>query len=319
MDNGAVIETRGLTRRFGKKLVVDSLDLAVPRGCVYGLAGRNGAGKTTTIRMLLGLLSRTRGSAKVLGLDPKKKDVAIRRRVGYVPETHHIYPWMKVREVMRFCAPFYPTWNPDRCRELLDRFGLDEGQKVRELSRGMVAKVALTLALAHEPELLVLDEPTSGLDVVVRREFLESVVRLIAEENRTVFISSHLLADVERVADRIALLDNGKLKLVEDLADLKARFRRVELSFADEPPESLPVEGIRHLTKDGRRWEAIFDRFSQGAIEELRAAFPSAQIEAKDMGLEDIFVALVGGRTGEESHHGDTEGTEKRAREKSHE
>jgi len=294
MNNAAVIKTEKLTKRFGRKLAVEGLDLAVPRGCVYGLAGRNGAGKTTTIRMLLGLLRPTRGSATVLGLDPKKKDVAIRRRLGYVPETHHIYPWMKVREVMKFCAPFYPTWNWERCKELLGRFDLDENQKIKELSRGMVAKVALTLALAHDPELLVLDEPTSGLDVVVRREFLESIVRLIAEEGRTVFISSHLLADVERVADRIALMHEGKLKLVEDLSSLKARFRRVELAFPDEPPEELPVEGIRTIDKDGRRWEVIFDGFSPSAMERLRAACPSAQLEERPMGLEDIFVALVG-------------------------
>jgi len=295
MNNGLAIETRGLTRRFGKKLAVDGLDLAVPRGCVVGLAGRNGAGKTTTIRMLLGLLRPTRGAATVLGLDPRKKDVEIRRRLGYVPETHHIYPWMKVREVMKFCAPFYPTWNWRRCQELLKRFDLDESQKIKELSRGMVAKVALTLALAHEPELLVLDEPTSGLDVVVRREFLESIVRLIAEEGKTVLLSSHLLTDVERVADRIALMDQGRLKLVEDLASLKARFRRVEIAFAGEPPGDLAVEGVLKCTKDGRRWEMVFDHFDPSAVEAIQAVCPSAGVETHSMGLEDIFVALVGG------------------------
>lgn len=294
MDDGNVIVAKGLTKRFGKKAAVESLDLEVPRGCVFALAGRNGAGKTTTIRMLLGLLRPAAGSVTVLGLDPAKKDVAVRRRLGYVPETHHIYPWMRVGEVMRFCAPFYPTWSPSRCGELLRRFELDERQKVRELSRGMVAKVALTLALAHDPELLVLDEPTSGLDVVVRREFLESIVRLVAEQGRTVLLSSHLLTDVERVADRIALIDEGRLKLVEDLASLKARFRRVELAFADEPPADLCVEGVLKLRRDGRRCEAIFDRFAPATIEALRAIHPSAQIEEKGMGLEDIFVALVG-------------------------
>ncbi len=294
MNNGYVIETDELTKRFGKTLAVDSLDLQVQRGQVYGLAGRNGSGKTTTIRCLLGLLRPTAGSAKVLGLDPKKKDVEIRRRVGYVPETHHIYPWMKVREVMKFCAPFYPTWDWSRCKELLDRFDLDERKKIKELSRGMVAKVALTLALVHDPELLILDEPTSGLDVVVRREFLESIVRLIAERGRTVFISSHLLTDVERVADRIALMDEGKLKLVEELSSLKGRFRRVEIAFSANPPDKLPVEGIMRIDKDGPRWDVIFDGFGPSAIEELKTAHPAAQIEEKSMGLEDIFVALVG-------------------------
>lgn len=294
MDNGVAIRTEKLTRRFRGRVAVDALDLEVPRGCVVALAGRNGAGKTTTIAMLLGLLRPSSGKATVLGLDPRKKDVAIRRRVGYVPETHHIYPWMTVREVVGFCAPFYPTWSDARCAELLGRFALDPKQKIKELSRGMVAKVALTLALAHEPELLVLDEPTSGLDVVVRREFLGSIVRLIAEEGRTVLLSSHLLADVERVADRIALLDAGKLALVEDLASLKARFRRVDIAFAAEPPAELPAKGVLSVRKDGRRWEAVFDRFAPSALAGLRAACPGARIEEHGMGLEDIFVALVG-------------------------
>jgi ABC-2 type transport system ATP-binding protein len=247
--------------------------------------------------MLLGLLRPTAGSATVLGLDPRKKDVAIRRRVGYVPETHHIYPWMRVREVTWFCAPFYPTWSDARCTELLARFDLDPAQKIKELSRGMVAKVALTLALAHDPELLVLDEPTSGLDVVVRREFLGSIVRLIAEEGRTVLLSSHLLADVERVADRIALLDEGRLKLVEDLASLKARFRRVEVTFPDEPPAELPIGGVLSTHRDGRRWELILDHFAPAALAHLRTACPAGRIEEHDMGLEDIFVALVGGES----------------------
>ena len=294
MDNGVAIRTDKLTRRFGRKVAVDALDLHVPRGCVVALAGRNGAGKTTAIRMLLGLLRPTAGSATVLGLNPRKKDVAIRRRVGYVPETHHIYPWMTVGEVTWFCAPFYPTWSDARCKELLDRFDLDPEQKIKELSRGMVAKVALTLALAHDPELLVLDEPTSGLDVVVRREFLESIVRLIAEEGRTVLLSSHLLADVERVADRIALLDEGKLRLVEDLASLKARFRRVDVTFAGQPPAELPAEGVRSVRRDGRRWEVVFDRFEPSELAALHAACPGARVEEQGMGLEDIFVALVG-------------------------
>ena len=310
MDNGVAIRTDKLTRRFGRTIAVDGLDLEVPRGCVLGLAGRNGAGKTTAIRMLLGLLRPTAGSATVLGLDPRKKDVAIRRRVGYVPESHHIYPWMRVREVTRFCAPFYPTWSPERCAELLDRFGLDPSQKVKALSRGMVAKVALTLALAHDPELLVLDEPTSGLDVVVRREFLGSIVRLIAEEGRTVLLSSHLLADVERVADRIALLDGGKLRLVEDLVALKARFRRLDITFPADPPAELPIGGVLSTHRDGRRCELILDHFAPAALAALRAACPSARIEEHDMGLEDIFVALVGGERQEGDSHRGTEATE---------
>jgi len=171
-----VIETRGLARRFGKVHAVDGLDLSVPRGSVFGFIGRNGAGKTTTVRMLLGLLPMTQGfrmllgllpmtqgSATVLGLDSRKESFDIKRRVGYVPEIHHFYKWMTVGELTRFTSSFYPSWQEKKCSELLTRFELDPAKKIKELSKGMVAKAALTLALAHNPELLVLDEPTGGL------------------------------------------------------------------------------------------------------------------------------------------------------------
>ncbi len=293
-DSGLIISTHGLTRKFGKALAVDSVNLEVPRGCVFGLAGRNGAGKTTLIRMMLGLLEPTNGSAEVLGLDPRKQDVALRRQVGYVPEEHHIYRWMKVREVLRFCAPFYPTWDDAHAAELLKRFDLDPEKKIAALSKGMLAKVALTLALAHHPALLVLDEPTSGLDVIVRREFLESIVRLISEEGKTVLMSSHLLDDVERVVERLAFLDEGKLVLTEDMASLKARFGRVRISFETAAPERLDIPGIRHMERDGRRLEITFDQYGPPTLAALRAACPGAQIVEQSMGLEDIFVELVG-------------------------
>jgi len=299
MAGANAIEARGLTKRFRGKTAVGGLDLQVPRGCVFALAGPNGAGKTTTIRMLLGLLRPTSGLTRVLGLDPAADSVALRRKVGYVPETHRIYSWMTVGEVLGFCAPFYPTWSRKRATELLARFDLKEDQRVKELSRGMVAKVALTLALAHEPELLILDEPTSGLDVIVRREFLESIVSLVCEEGRTVLISSHNLADVERVAERIAFLDAGRLVLVEDLASLKARFRQVGLAFADEPPADLSAEGVLTARRDGRRWELVFDRFGPTTLQELSLAFPSAHVEERSLSLEDIFVVLMGGSQGQ--------------------
>ena len=289
-----IIQTHDLTKRFSKVNAVDGVNLEVPRGCVFGLAGRNGAGKTTLIRMILGLLEPTKGSSAALGLDPRRQDVLLRRQVGYVPEEHHIYRWMKVREVLHFCEPFYPTWDGAHANELLERFDLDPEKKIDALSKGMVAKVALTLALAHHPPLLVLDEPTSGLDVIVRREFLESIVRLISEEGKTVLMSSHLLDDVERVVERLAFLDEGKLVLTEDMASLKARFRRVRVSFENEAPERLNIAGIRRVERDGRRLEITFDQFGPQTQAALQAACPGAQIADERLGLEDIFVELVG-------------------------
>ena len=288
-----VIETSGLTKRFGKNTAVERLDLRVPKGSVFGLLGRNGAGKTTTIKMLLGLLPPTDGQASVLGLDSAKQGVEIRRRVGYVPERHHMYPWMSVNELMWFCKSFYPTWDDALCAHLLSRFKLPGEQKIKQLSRGMVAKTALMLALAHDPEVLLLDEPTGGLDVIVRREFLESIVRLIQEQGKTVLISSHLLADVERVADHVAVIDGGALRTQETLDSLKGRVKRVRLSFSGDPPDTLAIDGMLRAARDGQQWIVSTDRFAPGAETKLMEQTGATGCEVIELGLEDVFVELL--------------------------
>ena len=303
MDD-AVIRTEGLTKRYGKQTAVSEVSLEVPPGKIFALMGRNGAGKSSLIRMLLGLTPISDGRATVLGLDSAKQHVAIRGRVGYVPEAHHMYRWMTISEVVRFTAPFYPTWNEKSCSDLIRKFDLDPSKRIRELSRGMVAKVALTLTLAHEPRLLVLDEPTDGLDAVVRKEFLESIVSVAADEGRTVFISSHLLQDVERVADRVALMEESRIGLVEDTDTLKARFRELKITFSDGAPSVLSrstergaafeMPGILSLRKEPREWLMVFEQFGPETIRQLQSKLPGAQIVARDMTLEEIFVALVG-------------------------
>ena len=291
-----VIETKGLGRRFGKAHAVDGLDLSVPRGSVFGFIGRNGAGKTTTVKMLLGLLPMTAGSATVLGLDSRKESFDIKKRVGYVPESHHFYKWMTVGELTRFTSSFYPTWQDGKCAELLTRFELDPRKKVKELSKGMVAKLALTLALAHAPELLVLDEPTGGLDVMVRRDFLESIVRTIQEEGKTVFLSSHVLVDMERVADEIAIIEEGRLVKRATLEELKGKVKKVKLTFAGEPPADARIEGARDVARDGREWVVTYEDYTEEKLDELRK-LPISGLQVIDLDLEDIFVVLVGKRS----------------------
>ena len=313
MDD-AVIRTENLTKRYGKQTAVSEVNLDVPPGKIFALMGRNGAGKSSLIRMLLGLTPISAGRATVLGLDSATQHVAIRGRVGYVPEAHHMYRWMTIAEVVRFTASFYPTWNEKVCADLIRKFDLDPSKRIRELSRGMVAKVALTLALAHEPRLLVLDEPTDGLDAVVRKEFLESIVSVAADEGRTVLISSHLLQDVERVADRVALMEESRIGLVEDTEPLKARFRELKITFSDLPAVALAkadgapsvsprstergatfeMPGILSLRKEPREWLMVFEKFGPETIRQLQSKLPAAQIVARDMTLEEIFVALVG-------------------------
>ena len=293
MDD-AVIRTEGLTKRYGKQTAVSEVRLEVPPGKIFALMGRNGAGKSSLIRMLLGLTPITAGRASVLGIDSEKQHVAIRERVGYVPEAHHMYRWMRIAEVVRFTASFYPTWNEKSCADLIRKFDLDPSKRIGELSRGMVAKVALTLALAHEPRLLVLDEPTDGLDAVIRKEFLESIVSVAADEGRTVLISSHLLQDVERVADRVALMEEGRIGLVEDADTLKARFCELKITFSDKAPTAFDMPGVLSLHKEPHEWLMVFEKFGPETLAQLQSKLPGVQIVARDMTLEEIFVALVG-------------------------
>jgi ABC-2 type transport system ATP-binding protein len=222
MATDAAIVVQGLEKHFGRKRAVDGLSLSVPRGTVYGFLGRNGAGKTTTIQILVGLLSPTAGQVRVLGLDPATQGVVLNRRVAYVPESPAMYGWMSVREACRFTAGMWPGWNDGLAEQLRERFGLAAQDKLGTMSRGMKGKVGLLLALAREPELLILDDPTSGLDAVVRREFMDGIIGALSQTGTTVFFSSHIIGDVERIADRVAIIDGGRLVLEGTVDELKA-------------------------------------------------------------------------------------------------
>jgi ABC-2 type transport system ATP-binding protein len=217
-----VIQVEGLTRKFGRRLAVDDLTFEVPAGSVCGLLGRNGAGKSTAIRLMMNLLDATAGGITLLGLDSRRDHAALMSRIGYVADGPLPYDWMKVRELIWFTAKFYRNWNQPRVDSLLDRFHIDREQKIRHLSRGTQAQVALVLALGGDPELLILDEPATGLDVLVRRDFLDSIIHLMQQEGRTVLVSTHLLHEVERVADRVIILDHGRLVKSTAIDDLKA-------------------------------------------------------------------------------------------------
>jgi ABC-2 type transport system ATP-binding protein len=215
------IAVEGLSKRFGKRAAVDGLSFEVPTGGVCGFLGRNGAGKTTAIRMLMNLTEPSAGQALLLGLDARRHHTELMARVGYVAEVPMLYDWMTVRELARFTSQFYAKWNTAAVEAMLGRFGIDQRQKVRHLSRGTHAQLALALALGHDPELLILDEPATGLDVLVRRDFLESIIQIIQQEGRTVLFSSHLVHEVERVADQIVVIEAGRLLVSSSLDELK--------------------------------------------------------------------------------------------------
>ena len=284
-----VIEARGLSKYFGTKPAVDSVDLKVPKGSVYGLLGRNGSGKSTIIKMLLGLLPPTRGSSTVLGRDSRKLDPRTRTRIGYMPEGHPLYPWMRTAAAGRFVAGFYEGWNADIFAGLLDHFGLEPKQRVRQLSRGQRAQLALAIALAQEPELLIMDDPTLGLDPVVRREFVESIVELIQAGGRTVLFSTHQLGDVERVADRIAIVDGGVLRADCSVDTFRRRVKRVHLVYAGAPPELPEIPGLLRTAIGEREITVTVAGFDDSVVERLEKTKPES-LEVIDLGLEDAFV-----------------------------
>jgi len=225
----SVVEVSALTRRFGAKAALASVSLSVPRGAVYGLVGENGAGKTTLIKHILGLLRAESGSVRVFGRDPVADPVGVLSRIGYLSEQKDLPEWMRVHELVRYSRAFRPTWDDAYAEELRQAFALEPAAKVGSLSRGQKARLGLLVALAYRPELLVLDEPSSGLDPVVRRDILEAIIRTIAHEGRTVLFSSHLLDEVERVADWVTMISRGKVALSGPLSTLKESHRGASL------------------------------------------------------------------------------------------
>jgi ABC-2 type transport system ATP-binding protein len=288
----AVIQTQDLTKRFRGKPAVDRLTLSVPRGAIFALLGDNGAGKTTTIRMLTGLLPSDAGKAIVLRRDAWHDAAALRRQVGYVPEKPRFYDWMTVSEIGWFTAGFHgPGFRP-RFVELTTKFQLDPSARLRHLSKGEYAKVALALALAPDPELLILDEPTSGLDLLVRREFLARMVGL-AGEGRTILISSHQIAEVERVASHVAFLAKGRPLLTATMEELRQRIVRLRLRYETEPPDPAHLGTVLQRNGTGRLWQAIIQDPNRSAVENLRSATGIHDFEEAPLGLEEVYCALL--------------------------
>lgn len=292
---GPVVSVEGLSRRFGRTAALEGVDLEVPRGVVFGLVGENGSGKTTLIRHVLGLLRAQRGRVRVFGLDPVLDPVGVLSRVGYLSETRDLPDWMRVGELLLYLRAFYPGWDDAYADDLRDRFELDPGARVKGLSQGQRARVGLLAALAYRPELLVLDEPSTGLDPVVRRDILGAIVRTIADEGRTVFFSSHLLDEVERVSDRVAMLHGGRVVLCGELDAIKQEHRRVTLRFDEARTRPPELSGTLACEGGGHEWTAVY-RGDPRALAGAAAGMGARVIEEHVPSLDEIFVARVAGR-----------------------
>jgi ABC-2 type transport system ATP-binding protein len=295
MADVAAIEMIGLRKTYGTTQAVCGLDLQVPKGSIYGFLGRNGAGKTTTIKMLLGMVSPTAGDARVFGLSIRDREasVEIRRRTGFVSEEKDLYDYMTVAEIVAFTAAFYPRWRRDLAQKYLRSFELPPDRKVKALSRGMRTKLALLLALSRGAEALVLDEPTSGLDPAMTEAVLQAIVAHVAEEELTVFFSSHQIGEVDQIADRVAIVDRGRTVVAGALEDLRERYRRIQLVFDGEAPDPvLRTPGVVRTHRRGRVLTVLASDAADRIVEETRALRP-VSVDVLPVTLKEIFLETV--------------------------
>ena len=295
MADALTIETIELRKNYDGVEALRGLSLEVPRGSIFGFLGRNGAGKTTTIKVLLGMARATAGDARVFGLaaGSEEASVDIRRRTGFVSDDKELYNYLTVAEMVRFTASFYPRWRRDLEQRYLRAFELPGDRKIKALSSGMRTKLALLLALSRGAELLILDEPTSGLDPAVTEEVLQALVSNVAREEMTVFFSSHQIAEVEQIADRVGIIDRGRTVVTGALDDLRERYRRIQLVFdGDAPSLVFTTPGVVKVRRRGRVLTVLSSAGAEGILAESRAMRP-VSVDVEPITLKEIFLETV--------------------------
>ena len=291
------IETQHLSRRFGRTEVVHDLTLNVPVGSIFALVGPNGAGKTTTIKTMMNLLAPSAGSSRVLETDSRKLGPATLRRIGYVSENQDLHEWMTVAQMMAYCAPFYPTWDSTFAAALARQLGVPLDKPIKTCSRGTKMKAALLVSLAYRPELLVMDEPFGGLDALVREEFSSGILEAVGGERPwTVFVSSHDIDEVERLADWVGTINEGRLVFAEPVSSVIARFRQVEVAVGDAAalPSGLPASWLMPEAA-GRTIRFVDSAFSDTDLgPKVHSALSGVlDITTSPMSLRQIFITLA--------------------------
>lgn len=289
--NELVVDVSHLRKQFGTKVVLDDVNLQIPRGQITGLLGLNGAGKSTLIKCLLGLLRPTSGTATVLGKDAWYLENDQKMRLGYVPQEVSLYPWMTVRQIVAYVSAFYSNWDTRWSDELLRRWELPLSDRFGPLSVGQKQKLALVLALGYRPELLILDEPVASLDPVARRWFLESILEMASDDQHTVLFSTHITSDLERVASHVALMKEGRILFHDELDALKDQVKRLRLEATSDLPSSFAVRGALRTEIQGRKAVVTVPSASTALLSELQDRW-SAQIAVEDLNLEEIFLEM---------------------------
>lgn len=287
-----VVEFHGVSRRYGNLQALDGVSFELVPGYVYGLVGSNGAGKTTLIKHILGLLKPQQGTVRVFGQDPVRNPVEVLRKIGYLSEHRDLPDWMRVRDFMWYSQAFYPGWDWNYCNELLHAFGLDTSKKIKNLSQGMRAQVALIAAVAHHPLFLLLDEPSTGLDAVVRQDILNATIRAVADNGRAALFSSHLLDEVERMSDYVLMIDRGKLILSGTVDAIRQQHPvfHIRLDWEDHPGS---WNGVLAAHGQGRQWQLICHG-QQNQLQQSLQAQGVQVLQASTASLEQIFVARAG-------------------------
>jgi ABC-2 type transport system ATP-binding protein len=290
-SSDAPLQLRGVRKTYGDKAALDGVDLTIPAGSVVGLLGQNAAGKTTLLKAALGLVRATAGEATIFGEPAWDLSAATKAKLGYVPQVITLYPWMRVRQLVNYTASFYPHWNEDLTAKLLADWQVDRNDKVGLLSVGTLQKLALILALGPEPELLVLDEPAASLDPAARRDFLRALLDIATDGRRTVLFSTHITSDLERVADRVAILRAGQIVYHGGLDELKDSVKRLHVQSNSPLPPTFTVPGAVQLKVAGNEALVSVRDASPQVVEEIRRHY-AATVGVQDLNLEDIFLEL---------------------------
>ncbi|MCD4780659.1 MAG: ABC transporter ATP-binding protein [Candidatus Omnitrophica bacterium] len=290
--NDPIIQLKEVRKSYGLRLILDRLSLSVPEGSVFGLLGKNGAGKTTLIKTILGLLKPQEGDVYTFRDNPWDFKEATKEKIGYVPQSDVMYPWLKIKEIIAYSASFYSHWNSELVDQLLKEWELDADDKIGLLSEGQAQKLSIILSLGHEPELLIFDEPVASLDPYARRQFLKTILNLVSNRSCTIFFSTHITSDLERVADHVALLKDGNIDFSGELDRLKDEVKRLHVTFRKDFNNDFNFKGLLHF--ESLKNEAIFSvrSFTPGMKTFIEEKL-NAKVTVQDLNLEEIFLELT--------------------------